>query len=245
MVALLLLAAWPARARADSDLAPIDPLDGATPVGHAAASSIAERSADADPNVWTSHGETQGAWLAWTYGSAADRATPISALGMLPGDRTHGRPRDVLVRLIHAVSQENRPDLPAGPEAFATPWLETMVTAHRLTLTDEAVWQYLVLNEPETVLGFQIIVESVYPGDAFDDVAVAGLRFARPADDLKDDHAITHDQATWWPEPSSEPDIAISAGQAPAAPVLALGGLAAISGVFVVSSHMAGGRRRH
>jgi hypothetical protein len=107
-----------------------------------------------------------------------------------------------------------------------------MITAHRLTLSDEDAWQYLILDGPEKVLGFQIIVESVYPGEMYDDVAISDVRFPLTEADLNDGQTVAQSPAIWEADESAGP------------PALALGGLAAVSGVLLISSYLVGGRRR-
>ncbi|MGI5917541.1 MAG: hypothetical protein ACOX9A_13950 [Anaerolineae bacterium] len=208
------------------------------PVRYTSASSFGNNEGG-EHLAWLSDGETQGAWLAWTCGEAIKDVAPTIGLGLRSGDRSHGRPREVLIRLIRAVDESSLPELPQGPEPFTTPWPETMITAHRLTLSDEDAWQYLILDGPEKVLGFQIIVESVYPGEMYDDVAISDVRFPLTEADLNDGQTVAQSPAIWEAD-----ELGNAADESAGPPALALGGLAAVSGVLLISSYLVGGRRR-
>jgi len=98
----------------------------------------------------------------------------------------HGRPKDVLVRLARLKEGAEPP-----PTVFPSPLLFTLIhepaleiTEHHLTLEDTPRWQFLRLEEPAMVLAFQVVMESVYPGQRYDDVAIAEVLFPLLEEDL-------------------------------------------------------------
>ena len=99
--------------------------------------------------------------------------------GWTGGDyRGHGRPKDLLVRL--AQRRDGTMDTPIirpTPEAFLSPDPGVQIIEYHLTLDDAPRWQFLRLEEPAIILAFQVVVESVYPGERYDDVAIAEVLF--------------------------------------------------------------------
>lgn len=146
---------------------------------------------DGDPTTaWQSTAETTGAWVAWGYEHYPHYATPTLGLGILPGVfgddfRAHGRPKEVLVRLARfREGVEVPPVVIPVADSFLHPLPQLTISEHRLTLEDAARWQFLRLEEPATVLAFQVVVESVYPGEGYDDVAIAEVLFPLLEEDL-------------------------------------------------------------
>jgi hypothetical protein len=77
--------------------------------------------------------------------------------------------------------------LPASlPSAtiFDQPPSGVFVTERRLKLPDEQRWTYVVPDVGRPIVGFEITVESVYPGTRYDDVAIADVRFPADPDEL-------------------------------------------------------------
>ncbi|MBC7264606.1 MAG: hypothetical protein H5T64_09685 [Chloroflexi bacterium] len=140
--------------------------------------------------AWQSNGETAGAWIAWSYTGYPHYATPTLGLGILPGAtdaefRAHGRPKEILVRLARL--KEGAELLPVFipiEESFLNPVRQLEITEHHLTLEDAARWQFLQLEKPATILAFQVVVESVYPGERYNDVAIAEVLFPLLEEDL-------------------------------------------------------------
>ena len=146
---------------------------------------------DGDPTTaWQSNDETAGAWIAWSYVGYPHYATPTLGLGILPGMagddfRAHGRPKVVLVRLARLKEGAGVPPVVIPVEkSFLDPVRQLEVTEHRLTLEDAPRWQFLQLEQPATVLAFQVVVESVYPGEPYDDAAIAEVLFPLLEEDL-------------------------------------------------------------
>lgn len=143
--------------------------------------------------AWHSEGESKGAWVIWSYNSYPHYATPTLGLGILPGVagdstlfRAHGRPQEVLVRLAQWKEGREAPPIVAPtPESFLYPLAQLEITEHRLCLEDTPRWQFLRLEKPAIVLAFQVVVESVYPGERYHDVSIAELSFPLLLEDLE------------------------------------------------------------
>jgi len=150
--------------------------------------------ADGDPaTAWRLVDDTAPTWIGWGYGGFSHYASPTLGLGILPGVASdaeafsaHGRPKVVLIRLAHLKEGEQPP-----PTVFPSPLLFTLdpgpaleITEHRLTLDDAPRWQFLRLEEPATVLAFQVVVENAYLGQRYDDVAIAEVLFPLLEEDL-------------------------------------------------------------
>jgi hypothetical protein len=149
--------------------------------------------ADDNPlTAWQSAGESSGAWIAWSSGGQSDYASQTLGIGILPGApgkayRDHGRPKDVLVRLAHVRAGVEVPFpfvFPSTEEVFLNPPAELTITEHRLHLVDAPRWQFLRLSQPTPAVGFQVLIEQVYPGERYDDVAIAEVRYPLLAEDL-------------------------------------------------------------
>jgi len=147
--------------------------------------------ADSDPSTsWRSFGQTTGAWIAWSYAAPPHYATPTCGIAILPGVAgtnflAHGRPREVLVRWARfREGSAVYPIVPPAAGSFLDPPPEVEIEEYRFTLDDEPRWQILRLNEPITALAFQVVVEGVYPGEQFEDVAIAELLFPLLEEDL-------------------------------------------------------------
>ncbi len=139
--------------------------------------------------AWMSDRETGGAWILWSSGFAADQVDPTVGLGILPGIAgqefyDHGRPKEILIRLAQLTAGLSRPDLAPTAATFSDPPAAVEIREFHLTLQDAPRWQFLYLDEPATVLAFQILVESVYPGQRFDDVAIAEVWFPLLEEDI-------------------------------------------------------------
>jgi hypothetical protein len=136
--------------------------------------------ADLNPaTAWRSVGETAGAWIIWVGGGYTDSTT--LGLGIFPGAaggeyRQHGRPREVLIRLAR-VTGSPPPHIELIPDSFLHPLPQVEVTEYHLTLDDAPRWQFLHLEKPADYHAFQIVIESVYPGEHYDDVAIAEVLF--------------------------------------------------------------------
>jgi len=142
---------------------------------------------DGDPTTaWQSVGETAGARLSWGSGRTSLHPIPTTlGLGILPGVagseetfRAHGRPKEIRVRLARLEKDAGGPpEVNSHEGLFDNPVPEVEITEHHLTLEDAPRWQFLQLEEPATVLGFQVVMVSVYPGERYDDVAIAEVLF--------------------------------------------------------------------
>lgn len=156
--------------------------------------------ADNDPaTAWISpeevpSGDLAEPWVAWSYGTFPHYSTETLGLGILPGVagdedafRAHGRPKEVLVRLARLrEGAETMPAItPVPPFFLLSPEPELELTEHRLVLEDAPHWQFLRLEKPATVLAFQVVVETVYPGESHHDVAIAELLFPLLEEDLE------------------------------------------------------------
>lgn len=148
---------------------------------------------DSDPvTAWQSEGETKGAWIIWSYDSYPHYATSTLGLGILPGvagDRdafqAHGRPKEVLVRLVQLKDGvEALPVVSPAQRLFLDPEPGLKITEHRLILEDAPCWQFMRLEKQTIVLAFQVAVESIYPGEQYDDVAIAEVLFPLLEEDL-------------------------------------------------------------
>jgi hypothetical protein len=150
---------------------------------------------DGDPaTAWRSTGEAAGAWVGWL--SDIYRVSPSTVgLGILPGVaanntdfKAHGRPKQVMVRF--AVRQPNAtilPTLSAGDSIagiFDHPTAGLAIVDRSITLKDSPTWQYLRLSQPADAIGFQVIVQSVYPGTSYNDVAISEVLFPLLPDDV-------------------------------------------------------------
>jgi len=157
--------------------------------------------ADGDPaTAWRAEGETVGAWAIWSYHSYPHYASPTLGLGILPGMagdedafRAHGRPKEVLVRVARLKEDvsvhwgdavDALPVVAPIPDSFSHPVPQLEITEHRLTLEDAPRWQFLRFEKPATALAFQVVVESVYPGERYNDVAIAKVLFPLLEEDL-------------------------------------------------------------
>jgi hypothetical protein len=135
--------------------------------------------ADSNPaTAWLSEGEIAGAWVIW---SSYAGVSATLGLGIFPGVagedyHEHGRPKDVLVRLARVKESEPFYIAPAL-DSFLHPAPQVEVTEYRLTLDDTPRWQFLHLENPADYQAFQIVIESVYPGEHYDDVAIAEVLF--------------------------------------------------------------------
>jgi hypothetical protein len=138
--------------------------------------------------AWISAGETVGAWLGWQPANHLD-TTPTLGLGILPGVagdsaayRAHGRPKDVRVRLAQL-----RPGMTFDvyrDNYFRPPPPELEVIEYRLQLADTPRWQFLRLDTPVFVVAYEVHIESVYPGQRYQDVAIAEVLFPLLEEDL-------------------------------------------------------------
>jgi LPXTG-motif cell wall-anchored protein len=139
---------------------------------------------DSDPSTsWRSFGQTTGAWISWSYAAHPHYATPTYGIAILPGMAgkdflAHGRPRAVLVRWVRfREGSAASPIVPPVAGSFLDPPPEVVIEEHRFALEDEPRWQILQLDKPITALAFQLVVEGVYPGEQFNDVAIAEIHF--------------------------------------------------------------------
>jgi hypothetical protein len=149
--------------------------------------------ADGDPTTaWVGAVGDASPWLIWSYGDMAHHATPSLGIGLQPIltaegelDERYGRPREVVVALARAADPGALPPaIPADPAAFVEGGEGWTVERYRLTLEDRPLVQYLRLDEPETVLAVQIVIESIYAGTAADTVALGEVWFPLLADEL-------------------------------------------------------------
>ena len=149
---------------------------------------------DSDPvTAWQAEGETKGAWVIWSYDSYPHYATPTLGLGILPGMAgdmdaflAHGRPREVLVRLVRLKDGVEMPPMISPTQrSFLNPGPGLEITEHRLVLEDTPCWQFMRLEKPAIVLAFQVVVESIYPGEQYGDVAIAEVLFPLLEEDLE------------------------------------------------------------
>lgn len=69
-------------------------------------------------------------------------------------------------------------------KSFVDPMRYLEITEHHLTLEDTPRWQFLRLERPTLILAFQIVVQSVYPGERYDDTAIAEVLFPLLEEDL-------------------------------------------------------------
>jgi hypothetical protein len=148
---------------------------------------------DSDPaTAWRSEGEAKGAWIIWSYDSYPHYATPTLGLGILPGVagnrdafQAHGRPSEVLIRLAQLKGGvEALPAVSHAQRSFLDPGPEWEITEHRLVLEDAPCWQFMRLEKPDIVLAFQVVIEGVYSGEQYDDVAIAEVLFPLLEEDL-------------------------------------------------------------
>lgn len=135
--------------------------------------------------AWQSEGEAEGAWVIWAGGGYNPTTM---GLGILPGAagadyRLHGRPKEVLVRLARAAGSPP-PRIELVPDSFLRPLPQVEVREYRITLADAPRWQFLRLEEAGDYMAFQIVVESVYPGERYDDVAIAEVLYPVLEEDL-------------------------------------------------------------
>lgn len=79
---------------------------------------------------------------------------------------------------------EALPVVSPAQRLFLDPEPGLKITEHRLILEDAPCWQFMRLEEPVTVLAFQVVVESIYPGAQYDDVAIAEVLFPLLEEDL-------------------------------------------------------------
>jgi hypothetical protein len=135
--------------------------------------------------AWQSVGESSAAWIAWSCGGQSNYTSQTLGIGILPGAagkayRDHGRPREVLVRLAQLRAGVEMPfqfGFPTTEQLFRNPPAEVTIAEYRLELADAPRWQFLRLSQPTPALGFQVQIEQVYPGDRYDDVAIAEVRY--------------------------------------------------------------------
>lgn len=149
--------------------------------------------------AWRSSGEAAGAWLAW-MGEGYPVGPATTGLGILPGAassssefKAHGRPKQVLVKFAILKPGGSAPYLkPNEPftDLFDHTSADHDVVERSFTLNDSPTWQFLSLPQRLDASAFQIVVQSVYPGSRYNDVAVSEVLFPLLPDDISGAHKV-------------------------------------------------------